>query len=253
MSESYSLLIDQGNTHLKTAHFFADQDIRTITPKYTTPEELDLLVSQAKDVYVCSVQSDEQIQVLLAKIKQQKENCHLVSSQQQAFGLVNSYQTVSNMGSDRWMGIVAGHFLTHQDFLVIDAGTAITIDAVVNKHHLGGWITAGIETAKAALLKNTKRVFEDDSVLHKVNFGQDTSVCVTQGAIAQAVGTVLMAVELIKSATPEFKIIISGGNGGVIFDNLPQNIKQLAEFHPNIVLTGLACVSVNGKLAEESA
>src|SRR5690606_41405322 len=68
--------------------------------------------------------------------------------------------------------------------LVVDAGTALTIDLMnAANQHEGGFIVPGLELAQQALFNNTARVrpFVDERVQTALVPGRDTLSCVSAG------------------------------------------------------------------------
>jgi type III pantothenate kinase len=61
--------------------------------------------------------------------------------------LTNAYRDPQQLGVDRWLALVAAARLTDADALVIDAGSAITLDLLSRRDgHLGGAILPGLNT-----------------------------------------------------------------------------------------------------------
>lgn len=81
-------------------------------------------------------------------------NLHSVRSVSCAYGITNGYQNPASLGADRFVGLVASHRLAggHAS-IVIDCGTAITVDAVESDgRHLGGLILPGLQLSADALI-----------------------------------------------------------------------------------------------------
>lgn len=64
--------------------------------------------------------------------------------------VLNAYPEPSAMGVDRWLAILGAAALTGKDAMIIDAGSAITIDLLkADGRHLGGAILPGFNTPLA--------------------------------------------------------------------------------------------------------
>ena len=62
-------------------------------------------------------------------------------------GLTNGYSDYQQLGVDRWLTLVAGYFNYQQDLVIVDAGSAITLDLLSQQQgHLGGAILPGLHT-----------------------------------------------------------------------------------------------------------
>ena len=58
------------------------------------------------------------------------------------------YRDASQLGDDRWMALLAAADIAGGDTIVIDAGSAITLDLLrADGHHLGGAILPGFSTS----------------------------------------------------------------------------------------------------------
>jgi type III pantothenate kinase len=160
----------------------------------------------------------------------------IAKSESAAFGLSNAYTTPSNMGVDRWLAMLACMKRSvYSNFLVVDIGTAMTIDAIQNGKHLGGWIVPGVSLLKQSLFKNTQKVFGNEENTFLTAFGNDTPACVNNGCTAQILGTLLMAEREMQKKVKKYEIFLTGGDKN-IFSNL--KIKNIIECE-NLVLNGL--------------
>lgn len=70
-----------------------------------------------------------------------------------AGALVNGYRDPGALGADRWANLLGARaLLGAADAIVVDAGTAVTVDALRGDgRHLGGAILAGLEAGRAGL------------------------------------------------------------------------------------------------------
>ncbi len=82
----------------------------------------------------------------------------LASTSANSCGITNAYEIPEDLGADRFVGLIAAHHTFPADpVIVIDAGTAVTIDAIDNKgQHLGGLIIPGLQLWSDTLIKNTQ-------------------------------------------------------------------------------------------------
>lgn len=237
------MLLDVGNTSIKYSYFYTGETEKNIKVNAVALSQLNDVVNAVEFVFVCSVR-DEAFNRRLAMVLSKTECVfEFIETQKEYRGLTNSYEKVHNMGADRWVGMIGAQYLVGNSFLLVDAGTAITIDAVENLHHLGGWIVAGRGTAKSALLANTDRVFDTDKSLDVLAFGQDTPECVVQGSDAMAIGVVLSALTVLKKRPTPFVIVVSGGDATVITSNLKMIVDNHILETTNVVLVGLAAIA----------
>ncbi|BDW12181.1 type III pantothenate kinase [Polynucleobacter sp. SHI8] len=138
----------------------------------------------------------------------------------------NLYQAPSDLGNDRWAAIIGGyHFAKEGNYLIVNSGTATTIDYVNrNLEFNGGWILPGINMmlqslgSKTALLPNLSQHPYDEK--NENIFGNSTESAILQGVLHAQLGSIQFALH----HHPEIRhLIISGGNGALIHKNLDLN------------------------------
>src|SRR5690606_12310751 len=80
-------------------------------------------------------------------------------SQINAAGVVNGYERPEQLGADRWLAILAGFSRAKRASVIVDCGSAITLDLVSARgEHLGGYIAPGLTLMRRALLGNTEKI-----------------------------------------------------------------------------------------------
>jgi type III pantothenate kinase len=236
VSEKPNLLIDIGNSQLKYTWYERATSLANIKGKTIAIEDALSLFKDRPDVHFCSVKSNEITDEFIEMMRQAGVRFKQANTQKQQFGITNSYATVTNMGSDRWLAMLAADALVKKDVLVIDAGTAITCDFIVQGKHLGGWIAPGLKMLRESVANKTGRVFDFEHLTPHLLPGEDTANCVANGALAQIVGMVQQARTLIGAHTSDFEVIVSGGDKDII----SRNIGFASLLHDNLVLAGLA-------------
>ena len=109
-------------------------------------------------------------------------------SQRHAHGVTNAYKDVSQMGADRWAAMVGARNRHEGPLVVMDCGSAITVDVLdAAGLHLGGAILPGLKMMSDALTGTTARIaVGDDGGAHEL--GAATAECVSAGILAAAAG-----------------------------------------------------------------
>lgn len=205
------LLVDIGNTYIKFCPLAnIEGDIQVTDSIKTLIAHIQ--TGQFKKIWLASVSRQDLTEQIITTCASLNIKFQEAQSEANAFGIKNSYQDAQKMGVDRWLAMVGATKLTKKPFAVIDAGTAITCDFVADGQHLGGWIAPGFDTMKAALVKNTTKVFADHSKPTHLEAGQSTESCVAMGCLAALNGVVLAANRFLSERFDDFCIIQCGGD-----------------------------------------
>lgn len=178
-----------------------------------------------------------------------------VYSEPSRFGLDNQYDDPDQLGSDRWLAAVAAHSLVSEAgnrgddaVIVIDAGTAVTVDLVMHNAFKGGAILPGVAMAISALANSTGEIRIDVQSLTRgfLNLGDlnilatNSDDAVRAGALASVTGGIERCLELIRPVIESrVKVLITGGDARLIASMM----KSSREVVPNLVLAGLALIA----------
>lgn len=129
-------------------------------------------------------------------------------------GVTNQYADVSRLGIDRWLAMLAAYNRAGGACMVIDSGTAFTLDIVdAQGLHLGGYIIPGLQLMRSSLEKNTAiRLSEDYASLSREP-GLSTDEAVFNGTVSA-----LLAVidQQSRNLEGEAKIYFAGGDASVL-------------------------------------
>lgn len=151
------------------------------------------------------------------------------------FGAVkNGYSVPQRLGADRWLAIVAAFKYACGACIVVDCGSAITVDLLeADGVHLGGYIAPGLLQMQRSLALHTYAVDIAGS-LSGASPGRDTKSAVLAGQSAMVMGLIHQArAELVKvGASPE--LILTGGDSRWLTQVFPG-----ARFIPDLVFDGL--------------
>lgn len=136
-------------------------------------------------------------------------------------GVRTLYQDPSKLGADRWAALLGARALSKTNTLVINAGTATTIDLLGgNGVHYGGWILPGLSLMQESLQQNTAQLplaARSDSASTPASFGTTTDDAITGGCDAAQMGAILHATYLAKILNhPVERIWLDGGNAKIL-------------------------------------
>jgi type III pantothenate kinase len=163
----------------------------------------------------------------------------IIAPQAEGLGVTNGYQDPAQLGADRWAALVAAHSAGGGHKLVVNAGTALTVDALTSEgRFLGGLIVPGPALMRRSLdhgtagLRLTEGTFTD--------FPATTPDAITTGALQACTGAIgRMAEAMARHGSPPALVILSGGAAGEIARLLPMP----HAIHENLVLDGLVLIA----------
>lgn len=210
------------------------------------PERLQALVHQLLTSphhwYVASVNRELEGQLAAWIENQRPQDEYLVLSHEH-FPQETDVHLPDQVGTDRLAAAVAANErrAPKSPAIVVDAGTAITVDLVTSDGVFrGGAILAGFETAAAALASVTEALpllqhFDFSSAPNPI--GKSTEEAIRSGIVWGCVGAVREHITRIAASLPVPPEIYSTGGDGA---HLARLIGQDLTFDPNLVLRGIA-------------
>lgn len=164
---------------------------------------------------------------------------HFARSAAAHAGLVNAYPTPQRLGVDRWLAMLAAWTESPAACVIVDAGTALTVDCVDESgRHLGGLIAAGLSAQRRVILGSTRFAVADHAAYAAhagERIGQDTETCVLQGALQACAG----AVDRAAATLPAARRVLTGGDAAVLAAALAAGGGPAWQQRPHLVLEGL--------------
>jgi len=167
---------------------------------------------------------------------------HFARSERRGWGVTNGYRQPRRLGVDRWVAMVGAWSEIQSACLVVDAGTALTLDAIDDDGvHLGGQIIPGAETMFESLATATSDIphvaaSSKQSSGDLKMFGANTAAAVREGAQNAVAGAIERAIRTLRSNAYDPTIILTGGGASRILGAL----EETPMHSPNLVLSGLA-------------
>ena len=244
-----ALLIDVGNSRLKWGVLDGDAIRRTghITQAAIKQKGLAALTSRlprgVETVLASNVAGTSFATRLSGVIGMHCEcDVHFVRTEKQSCGVSNSYRQPRHMGVDRWVAMIGAWAEFEAPCVVVDAGTAVTIDAIDGDgKHLGGQILPGVTLMASALTARTSDIPpvqpRSGAVASGMSmFASSTSRAVEQGSINAVVGAIERAAWTLEENGISAEIVLTGGDASRILKSLDED----ATHRPHLVLSGLA-------------
>ena len=167
----------------------------------------------------------------------------LVATQSEFLGVSCAYEDPQQLGVDRWAAIVAAWNQNRKPVVIVDCGTAITVDAVdASGKHLGGWIAPGLSLMQRNLVQNTSRVPAATGAF-KIGPATGTADAVFSGSVLAAAGFIDNALVKLQSFGNQFDCIITGGDA--MF--LQQHLAADFDHQQHLVLEGVKLLAGESK------
>ena len=136
------------------------------------------------------------------------------------------YRTPKTLGSDRLAAAIgAMEQAPGRNILVIDAGSAITIDLIDSKGHFrGGNISPGVRMRLTALHQYTSRLPQVDKEGEIPTFGYDTETAIRSGVIRGICHEIEGYIAEIKEVFPDVLVFLTGGDEKMLIDKIKSPI-----------------------------
>lgn len=225
------LLLDLGNTRLKAA--WQTEGKFQVLPVTGTNTISSVLWDTPDEIWLSSVTDATQTLALLDTLPEQAALKQVKVPAYQHH--LPTHYAQEQLGVDRWLAMLACYHRSPGPGLVVDCGTAVTLDTINRQgEHTGGYILPGLSMMQRALLQGTA-----------INLNVDTPVrsAALDSASAIALGArqalVALIEKMLAQAEPGARLFIGGGDTGELTPYLASSyIKEAC-----MVLKGLACLA----------
>jgi len=136
-------------------------------------------------------------------------------------GMRTLYQDPSKLGADRWAALIGARALSSVNTLVVNAGTATTIDLLgSNGLHYGGWILPGLGMMQSSLESNTAQLPHVHREEHQ-GFATNTNNAIIGGCDAAQIGAIQYGIQMAKEMNcPIERVWIDGGNAKILVNEI---------------------------------
>ncbi|MDF0378520.1 type III pantothenate kinase [Methylophilus sp. YYY-1] len=251
------LLIDAGNSRTKWA-WCPEQSSQSTALQINALDNQDWFegaaqaqalhaaIAKASLIYLSNVAGERWLQAL----HERDQRLQAIVATSSALGLQNSYSQPSQLGSDRWCSLLAVWRSEGKSALVVSAGTAMTMDALVIKKaqamFAGGSIQPGLRLMWQSLQQGAAQL---DYAYPDLDAGTDSFAQNSQHAMwlgcvqALAASVAAQYARLCQQLDHVPLLFMSGGDADLIARYLPHALSAQAIIVDNLVLKGLACLA----------
>lgn len=251
------LLIDAGNSRTKWA-WCPEQSSQPAALQINTLDNQDWFegaaqaqalhaaIAKASRIYLSNVAGERWLQAL----PERDQRLQAIVATSSALGLQNSYSQPSQLGSDRWCSLLAVWRSEGKSALVVSAGTAMTMDALVIKQaqamFAGGSIQPGLRLMWQSLRQGAAQLdyAYPDLGAGTDGFAQNSQHAMWVGCVqALAASVAAQYARLCQQLDHVPLLFMSGGDADLIARYLPHALSAQAIIVDNLVLKGLACLA----------
>jgi type III pantothenate kinase len=161
-------------------------------------------------------------------------------------GVTNQYERPDQLGPDRWAALIAARAVHHGACLVVNAGTATTVDMLTAEGVFrGGAILPGVELMRFVLHEHTGRLPIQEGAYR--DMPRNTVDAIETGCRHAQAGAVERMYRVFRDLEPNPLCIVSGGAGRVLVDQLAMPRRYIE----NLVLDGLAHIALTARAARK--
>ena len=239
------LLIDFGNSRCKWASLENQSLLDANAYIYKSEDPIDrvrevveqICFDSIREIHAVSVLGDifdKEFSVYANKLAKSSTKFHV--SQLNSFGLKLAYTNPQSYGADRYATLVATHFKTSGAKIVIDCGTATTVDVIdTSGKHWGGLIIPGIGLMCSSLANKASGITMPKQANSSKLFNDNTADAVYSGsALVLSHGVCGIVQEIMSEIDQHVTVYATGGES---------KMNKLADIEyedcPNLVLEGL--------------
>jgi len=170
----------------------------------------------------------------------------LVAAEDVPVGMATSVADPGAVGTDRMLAALAASRLSGCPVVVVDAGSAITVD-LVNSAGLfaGGAILPGLALALQSLHRETALLPELQPAVPDVVVGADTRQAMLSGVFWGAIGAIDGLTSRMRALEPETHVVLTGGDAQMLRSFLGFKVRHI----PHLVIEGLRLIADSAGLS----
>ena len=221
-----NLAIDIGNTFAKLAIIEDGQVVDFLKTEHLDTAYLNNLLANYPEIGAAIIVSSQDTDPETENLLQTRLKRFIRFDQNVPVPIKNRYATPETLGPDRLAAAVGANALyPDSNILIVDFGTAITIDFVSDKgEFLGGNISPGATTRFKALHHFTKKL-PLLSLTEETGFlGEDSASAIENGVINGIVYEIEGYIRDLEKKYEDLRIIFTGGDGNFFAKRLKNPI-----------------------------
>ena len=214
-----TLYLDIGNSFIKAAYKINDEEWVSDALRFSSVEELTVWISECEldfQAFVCASVVHDALELVSSKLG--KERCVHLSVDQIAQESLD-YETPQTLGIDRYLACLGAYSYQEQAIVVIDAGTACTVDFMDDQGVFkGGVIMPGVSALKQSLEHNAPVLPHVESKLPDLWPGKSTHASIQWGTIGVIKDSLEAQINRYENNTSNLDVYVTGGDAQLICD-----------------------------------
>ncbi|MCC7547230.1 MAG: type III pantothenate kinase [Burkholderiales bacterium] len=231
------LVLDAGNARIKWGLWADGFVAHGSIPSERAAQLFDALHVHARPSRAigCNVAGPQVRQHVEAALQGWRMPVEWIASRAEQCGVRSRYEDPVQLGSDRWAALIGTHARRLGDAVVVDCGTAVTVDALAGDgEFLGGLILPGIALMQHALARGTAELPLGGGVFEP--FPRNSANAIYSGAVQAICGAIeRMRTLLLARGADHASVVLCGGDAQVVAPLLT----PAPLFAPALVLEGL--------------
>jgi type III pantothenate kinase len=197
---------------------------------------LSILAPPAR-ILVSNVAGEAMAQRLSAVCAEWDRPLEFIAARAEQCGVLNGYEQPERLGSDRWAALIAARSRDKSACLVVNCGTATTIDALsAQGEFLGGLILPGVTLMQRSLATNTAQLAAEVGTLQ--DFPRNTADAIHSGMLRATLGAIHHQFGLLQARGTTVRCLLGGGAAGVVQPHLDLASERVDK----LVLIGLQII-----------
>ena len=234
------LIVDVGNSRAKVVVWEDDKIVDQATTENLNDDVLSHIVAKYQDIssaIISTTRGDGE--ALKALVERYVESVTLFNPATTSIPIRNGYHTPNTLGADRLAAAVGAWAMEpDSDVMVVDFGTAITIDYVIDGEFRGGNISPGVTTRFRALSDYTACLPLCSATEEVLEYGRTTIEAIEQGVMRGVEYEIRGYVEAFSKENDKKRIIFTGGDAKYFVKRIKNTI--FADCEP--LIYGLATI-----------
>ena len=218
-----NLIVDIGNTAAKIAVIDENEIVARRISERLTDADFDELFERYKLIDKAIVSSSGSCGDEVAAMLERRADYVLKLDAETPIPLRNGYATPETLGPDRIAAAVgAQKIYGRRNMMIVDFGTAITVDLVIDGEFKGGNISPGLSIRFRALHEYTAKLPLCAPTSERLDFGTTTRTAIEQGVMTGVEHEIGGYIAEFEKKYENLCIIFTGGDA-IFFDKRIKN------------------------------